>query len=146
MAALVQEAPANARFLGFVNRRDLPHFFAQGRFLVLPSRSFEGFPLVLAEAMGFGLPVIASRIGGLPDIVEDGVTGLLCEPGDAADLAGKMMRLWDDPELCRRLGRAGRAKAQQHYGPEAYCGRLTQAYAQAIRLNRDGPAGRAEAP
>ena len=59
--------------------------------------------LTLVEAMSQGVPVVASRIGGIPEIIEDGVTGLLFEPGNAADLAEKMLRLWRDPELCERI-------------------------------------------
>ena len=67
------------------------------------------------EAMASGIPVIASRIGGLPYTVSDGVTGLLFEPGDPADLARKIARLLDDPDLRRRMGLAGRERFEEDF-------------------------------
>jgi glycosyltransferase involved in cell wall biosynthesis len=88
--------------------------------------------------MSHGLPVIASRIGGMPDIVEDGVTGLLFEPGNANDLAAKMRHLWDSPELCRRMGQAGREKAIREYSDDVYYERLMAVYLKAISLAKEG--------
>ena len=97
---------------------------------------YECFGIVTAEAQGYGNPVIASRIGGLPEVVEAGVTGLLVEPGDPADLAAAMRCLWDDPELNRRMGRAARERAQREFTPEVFYGRLAAAYERAIELHR----------
>ena len=76
--------------------------------LVLPSRS-EGLPHAVLEAMAFGLPVVASAVGGVPEVVQDGVTGLLVTPEDPRALAGGLERLLSDSELCARYGAAGRA-------------------------------------
>jgi rhamnosyl/mannosyltransferase len=65
--------------------------------------------------MGCGKPVIASRLGGLPWVVEDEVTGLIVTPGDSTDLAAKMKRLMDDGSLRHRLGRAGREKFEREF-------------------------------
>jgi glycosyltransferase involved in cell wall biosynthesis len=62
--------------------------------MVLPSEWYEGFPLVVAEAYAAGTPVIASRIGGLPELIRDQVTGLLFEPGNVASLADAVSSLW----------------------------------------------------
>jgi len=67
------------------------------------------------EAMAAGIPVIASRIGGVPYTVSDGVTGLLCEPGDPVDLAAKIARLLDDPDLRREMGLAGRRRFEADF-------------------------------
>jgi glycosyltransferase involved in cell wall biosynthesis len=88
--------------------------------------------------MSHGLPVIASRIGGLQEIVEDGVAGFLFEPGNAEDLAEKMKRLWDNPDLCRQMGRAGREKAIREYSEDVYYERLMAVYQKAISLNKAG--------
>jgi len=76
----------------------------------VPTRSGkrEGIPVVLMEAMSAGLPVVASRLSGIPELVEDGVSGLLVPPRDAAGLAGALRRLHDDPSLRRAFGRKGR--------------------------------------
>ena len=73
---------------------------------------FEGFPIAIVEAMLHGKPVICSRIGGLPEIIEDNKTGLLFEPGNTKDLADKINFLWQKPDLCKKMGKAGQIKAQ----------------------------------
>jgi len=82
-------------------------------FSVLPSY-FEGIPNSLLESMAAGLPVVATRVGGVPEIVEDGVTGLLVPPGDTEALARAIALLTTDPSLRASMGRAGREAAAQH--------------------------------
>ena len=123
------------RFVKRLDPEKMAAFYKGARFLVVPSKWFEGCPLVVLEAMSHGLPVIASRIGGLPEFVEDGVTGLLFEPGNASELADKIRLLWSDPELCRRMGAAGRKKALREYNEEVYYQGLTAIYDQAIDFN-----------
>jgi glycosyltransferase involved in cell wall biosynthesis len=103
------------------------------RALVVPNLWFETFAIVAAEAMAHGVPVIASRIGALQDTVREGVTGLHFAPGDAADLARQMRRLWDDPALCRRLGVAGHADVRARFNEDAHFDRLIAAYEAALR-------------
>jgi len=139
MPHLPGEAPANFEFLGQLGTELLNGFYSQARMLVLPSTCFEGFPMTIAEAMVRGKPVVCSRIGGLPEIVDDGVTGLLFEPGKAADLAEKIRFLWDRPDVCRKMGQTGRKKALREYSPEKYYERLMAVYEKAIALGPGGP-------
>ena len=93
---------------GQVEADDLPGLYASADVFVFPTAwPTEGFGLVAAEAMACGTPVVASRIGAIPEIVKDGVTGLLFEPGDPQDLADKLSRLLDDDELRARMGAEG---------------------------------------
>jgi glycosyltransferase involved in cell wall biosynthesis len=133
MPDLVSRAPANVIFLGSLDRQTLAAFYGQSRFLILCSTCFEGFPMAVVEAMTFARAVIAPRVGGIPEIVEDSVTGLLFAPGQADELAGKIRYLWDRPELCRQMGQAGREKALREYSPEKYHDRLMAIYEEAIR-------------
>ena len=84
-------------------------------------------------------PVIASRIGGIPEIVDDGVTGLLFEPGNADDMAAKIRTLWDNPTLCRKMGKAGRDKVLHEYSPSQYYQRLTDVYEKTLEYGPGGP-------
>jgi glycosyltransferase involved in cell wall biosynthesis len=81
----------------------------------MPTVAQEALGRTAVEAMAVGRPVIASRLGGLPFTVVDGVTGLLCAPGDPDDLSRKIERLLDDPSLRERLGLAGRRRFEEHY-------------------------------
>lgn len=101
---LTRVAPRNVKFSGLLGPSQISAFYQQSRFLVSPSIWFETFGLVAAEAMSYGLPVIASRIGGLPEIVDDGITGFLFEAGNSEDLARKIELLWYNPDLCRQMG------------------------------------------
>jgi len=122
----------NFQFLGQLNREAVFDFFVESRVIVLCSTWYEGFPMILIEAMLHGKPVIASRLGGIPEIVDDGKTGLLFEAGNAVDLAEKIKYLWDNPQLCRRMGEAGREKALREYSSEKYYQRLMKVYEKAM--------------
>lgn len=132
-------APQNLQFVGFLEGAALHAFYRNARMVVLPSVWHETFGLPLVEAGLHGKPVICSRIGGMPEIVEDGVSGLLVEPGNADDLADKIQHLWARPDLCREMGRAGRRKALREYSPERYYDRLMAVYEKALALGPGGP-------
>lgn len=102
------------RFTGYQSQDEVAAHLAQGDIFVLPSFA-EGVPVVLMEAMASGLPVITTRIAGIPELVEDGLSGLLVAPGDAAALAEAILRLAADPGLRRQMGRAGRATVARDF-------------------------------
>lgn len=137
MPHLLENVPGNIIFKGFLGRNELHSFYQNARCVILPSKCYEVNPLVICEAMSYGLPVIASRIGGIPELVKDGETGLLFEPGDSKDLANKMKILWQNPDLCRQMGQAGREKAIREYTEEVYIKRLLDIYMRAIQICRD---------
>lgn len=95
-------------FMGaFSNREELTHIMA-GTDIFLLSSILEGQPLVIVEAMAYGCPIVSTNVGGIPELITDGVNGLLCRPRDPQCLADKIMALADDPALRERLGRAAR--------------------------------------
>ena len=102
-------------FLG--HRSDLADLIKEAQGTVLPSRD-EGLPLVALEAMAASRPVVASAVGGLPALIDDGKNGLLVQHDSPRDLADALIRLRNDPALRRTLGRAGRAHVATHFSAE----------------------------
>jgi len=100
--------------------------------LVLPSRR-EGLPLVLLEAMGSGLPVIATRVGGVCECVDDGVHGLLVPPEDPEALAKAIARLAADPELRRKMGKNGLERVRSQFSLQAHVASLLAVYSACLR-------------
>jgi len=120
-------------FRGKIPADELQASYARAAVCVLPSvldarGDTEGLGVVLLEAMNHGTPVIASRVGGIPDIVEDGVSGLLVPPGDADALAAAIRRVRDDPALARRLGEAGRRRLREQFSWPAIVQRWLDVY------------------
>jgi glycosyltransferase involved in cell wall biosynthesis len=101
-------------------------------FLVLPSTWYEGFPVTIAEAYSVGLPVIASKLGSLAELVRDGETGLHFEAGNADDLARKVEWAYRHPEAMEEMGRRARATYESLYTSEANYAALLAIYKQAV--------------
>jgi glycosyltransferase involved in cell wall biosynthesis len=120
------------QYLGFRPLDDIMRRMGSARFLVLPSICYENSPRTIVEAFACGLPVIASRLGALVDIVQDGVTGLLFNPGDAADLAAKITWAESHPAEMIRMGQAARAEYDAKYTPEHNHDMLMNIYEDAI--------------
>jgi glycosyltransferase involved in cell wall biosynthesis len=99
-------------FLGY--QEDVAPFYAAFDALVLPS-SNEGTPVSAIEALAAGRPVVATRVGGVPDVVEEGKDGFLVEPGSTDELADRLARLAGDPKLREQMGRAGRERVLPRY-------------------------------
>ena len=96
--------------------------------LVTPSIWYENFPRTLVEAYGCGLPVIASRIGALAELVEEGVTGLLFKAGDADDLAEKLSWAQDHQGEMAAMGRRARSRFEENFTPEKNYRQLLEIY------------------
>jgi len=117
------------RFLGY--RRDIPDLLGLMDMVVMPSLR-ESFGLVALEAMAMKVPVIASRIGGLEEVVEHEKTGLLVPPGDAAALAEAIRTLAEDPEMRRNMGEAGRHRVEQCFGLDSTVRRIEDLYLELL--------------
>jgi len=128
----------DAALLGNLTQSEVHAEMASAVALVLPSVWYENFPRTLVEAMAAGLPIIASRIGALADLVSDGKTGLLFEPGDGTDLARKLAWAIDHPEQMLEMGRAARAAYDERYTPAINYQQLMAIYEDAIAAKRAG--------
>ena len=111
-----------ARFLGPLPRREVLELFSAGDASLLSS-AWENFPHTVVEALAVGTPVIATRTGGVGEVLRDGENGLVVEPGDVDALAGAIERFFADAELAARL-RAGAAPSVAGYAPDRVYGRL----------------------
>jgi glycosyltransferase involved in cell wall biosynthesis len=118
--------------LGFVPHAELAELYRRAAVVVCPSRR-DGFPVACAEAMAHARPVVASSVGGLPDMVRDGETGLLVPPGDAVALRAAIERLLADQALRKRLGEAGRERIGELCDWDRIIGILLRAYEDALR-------------
>ena len=117
------------RFCPAVSDEELPRFLALGDVFVFPSQNrLEGFGLAVAEAMAVGLPVVVGDMPGVREVIEPGREGLLAEPLIASDLAEKVRMLLDDPALAKRMGRAGRERAEARYALPAVARSLLSLY------------------
>lgn len=131
-AAKALEATAAIKPLGAMDAEQVTAEMTRAVALVMPSIWYEGFPRTLVEAYACGLPVLASRLGALSDIVKDGVTGLHFQPGNAADLAVKMQWALAHPLRMAEMGRAARLDYERHYAPQANLAQLLAIYGAAI--------------
>jgi glycosyltransferase involved in cell wall biosynthesis len=115
--------------LGFVPPAELARLYARAAVVACPSHR-EGFGVACLEAMAHGRPVVASGVGGLLDLVVNGETGILVEPGNVPALRTALERLLADPELRRRMGEAGRRRAAEHFSWESVTRKTLDVYAR----------------
>lgn len=115
----IERSPIGTRVVQTGFMADLGPVYAALDIVCIPSTEAEAFGLVAVEAMAAGLPVVAAHIGGLPEVVIDGETGLLHEPGNAADLAEQLALVIEDTAWREQLGRAGRARYESNFRVEA---------------------------
>lgn len=98
---------------------------------VVPSRWYENQPMTILESFGAAVPVVASNLGGIPELVRDEVEGLVVAPDDAVALAAAMGRLCDDPAWAHRMGTGARGRAHEHFSPQAHLEALAAVYKSA---------------
>ena len=134
----VRDVP-NLTYLGPRDRDGVRAAMAAAAAVVVPSLCYEGLPMVIAEAFSVGTPVVASRIGALPDLVVEGETGLHAAPGDPAAFARAFDRIVDDPEAARAMGRAARAAYEREWTEASVTARALPIYREAIAARAASP-------
>jgi glycosyltransferase involved in cell wall biosynthesis len=123
---------SNVQMEGRLSRDESLKAIGRARFLILPSNCYENFPMTIAEAFASGTPVIASRLGAMREIVDDGRTGLHFIPGDATDLAAKIEWAWAHADEMRIMGRNARAEYEGKYTADRNYKMLIEIYQRAI--------------
>jgi colanic acid/amylovoran biosynthesis glycosyltransferase len=129
--ALRHNLVGKVRFEGSVNQDRIRHFYEQADIFVLPSFA-EGVPVVLMEAMSMGIPCISTRISGIPELIRDGVDGLLVSPSDPEELAAAIERLMSTPSLRKTLGETGRKRVQVSYQLDTNIQRLASVFRRRV--------------
>jgi len=129
--ALRRDFP-EARFLGHISGEEVTRLLRRTRAVVVPSLCFENASMSILEAMAEGVPVLASRIGGIPEQIADGVSGLLAPPGDVDALASAMRTVDSSPELALRLGAEAQRKVRHDFSPERHLSGLLESYTLAL--------------
>jgi glycosyltransferase involved in cell wall biosynthesis len=116
--------------LGHVSGEKIPGEMKRARFLVFPSEWYEGLPMTITEAFACGVPIIASRVGSMIELVEDARTGLHFTPGDPEDLAARVEWAWNNPSMTEKMGLNARAEFEQKY-------RASQNYRMFMQINEN---------
>ena len=129
---LKEEFPG-AEILGYKTGSGLAELTKNAAFVVVPSEWYENCSMVVLEAMAFGKPVIASRIGGIPEQVQDGCNGLLFDAGNTEQLAEKIELLWSSPKVMEQMGKAGREKLERDFCLKKHCQNLLSLYEHLIK-------------
>ncbi|MEE8078827.1 MAG: glycosyltransferase family 4 protein [Pseudomonadales bacterium] len=124
---------------GALSRRDVARLFADADVCVAPgivdtTGRAESFGITMEESMASGLPCVGSRVGGIPETIGDGVTGLLIEPGNPSVLASAILQLVDDAELRQRMGRAGQMRAEEHFAWPVLARQVVEIYHQLVSV------------
>ncbi|NOZ56047.1 MAG: glycosyltransferase family 4 protein [Calditrichaeota bacterium] len=121
----------NVEFAGYKSGDELRNLVAGARFTVVPSVVYDNSPLTIYESFSLGKPVVGARIGGIPELIEPGVDGELCEPGDARSLAAAITAMWDRGQELREMGKRAREKAERLFEPEQHYRKLMAIYEKA---------------
>ena len=132
VTALIESLHLDSAVALLGERRDVPRLLAAADVLLLTSVT-EGLPLAVIEAMAAGLSVVATRVGGVAEVVEDGVTGLLAPSGDVEATANQLLTLASDADQRRRMGEAGRARAQALFSDAHMLAQYRNLYRDMIR-------------
>ena len=135
--SLRRRAPEHVRFLGRLAGDQVDRLLSGCRAAVVPSEWAENAPMSVLEPMALGRPVIATRMGGIPEQVRDGVDGLLVDSGDVLQLAAALRVLADDAPLAERLGRSARQRAGGEFSPRAHLNGLLDVYSAALASARE---------
>jgi glycosyltransferase involved in cell wall biosynthesis len=140
LSAAATELGPQVQYLGQLPLDQLMQVMRGARFLIFPSELYENFPLTLAESYACGVPVIASELGAMKEIVKHESTGLLFRPGDAADLAAKVRYAWAHRELMQKLGRQARKEYETKYTAERNYRMLRSIYDGVVKKGPARPA------
>lgn len=123
----------NVHFLGYKSDKELKMLIGNSKFVVVPSEWYENSPLVIYEAFALGKPVVGASIGGIPELVDHGKTGLLFQAGNAVELARRIHQLLDNPTKILKYGRNARKRAEKYFNMEYHFNEMMMLYNRMIK-------------
>jgi glycosyltransferase involved in cell wall biosynthesis len=127
----------SVEYLGWQSEEEVLKLMGSARFIVIPTEWYEGHPRTAVEALACGRPIIASRIGAMTEMIEDGRSGLMFTPGDADDLAAKLRWAMEHDERMAEMGREGRSLYTRRYTAPANYPQLRAIYQHVIAARQD---------
>jgi glycosyltransferase involved in cell wall biosynthesis len=122
----------NVEFLGYKTGNELKEIIRNCNFLIIPSEWYENAPMTIIEAFAYGKPMIGANIGGIPEMIIAGETGLLFQAGDYNELREKIIYLLNNPSLITKMGKMAREKAESEYSEEIHYQRLIEVYKKVL--------------
>jgi glycosyltransferase involved in cell wall biosynthesis len=122
----------HVHFEGYCSGEKLKNLYRQSAFSVIPSTCYENCPMSVIEAMAYAKPVLGAQIGGIPELVTDGLTGRLSPPGDSDALRETVNKLWNNRSQLREMGHEARKKACELYSPRVHYEQLYDIYLKAL--------------
>jgi glycosyltransferase involved in cell wall biosynthesis len=131
-----REKIGNVNFMGYKSGDKLISLIRESMFTVLPSEMYENCPFSVLESLALGKPVIGANIGGIPELIEDEVDGLIFEPKNVEDLAEKIKYLSDHKDILPEMGIKGRKKIEERYNSEIYYEKMIKIYEDAMEKRR----------
>jgi len=129
---VTQNTIKNIVFEGYKSGEELRKLYQDAAFLVMPSECYENAPMTILEAFAYGKPVIGSRIGGIPEVIESNQTGMLFEAGNTDELRECIETLWSNNSLILEMGHAARSKVETEFSPQVHYKKLVKIYEDAL--------------
>ena len=122
----------NVHFAGLKGGDELKEMVSKAKFVVVPSEWYDNSPLVIYESASMGKPVIGADIGGIPELIDHEITGLVFSPGDSVELASRINFLLDNPKIIKEYSRNARVKAETEFGPKFHYEEIMKMYQKLI--------------
>lgn len=126
-------AGENIEFIGYKNQEEIKNLVGKAKFVVVPSVWPENNPIIVLETMALGKPVVATNLGGLPELIDDGQGGLICRPDDINDLSEKIKKLYFDLDKIKQFGAYNRQKAIAEYSADKHYRQLIGIYESLVK-------------
>lgn len=134
LASMINGQPG-VDVLGKQPSGEVSRLMSEAQILVMPSECYEGLPMVIIEAFSQGIPVLASRLGAMKELIVEGKTGMLFEAGNGNDLAEKASWMLEHKEECKRMGGNARQTYLEQYTPEKNYAHLMNIYSEVLQTN-----------